>query len=127
MKNMEKNKFPKVGEIFYWKGCDGDIHEEMCMKIEGENVDTLETMFYTYISKNGGGCFVTESDIVNPNSIEVTKFKKAKYREKINELVDMFTDETFHNMIYSALRKTFNQDTVYEIINTLSNKENYEN
>lgn len=127
MKNMKKNKYPKVGDIFYWKDCDGDIHEEICMKIEGEDIDTLETMFYTYISKNGGGCFVTESDIIDSNSIEVIKFKKAKYREKIDELVDMFTDEAFHIMIYSALRKRFNEDTSYEIIDTLSNKDNYEN
>ena len=46
--------------------------------------------------------------------------------KKIDELVDMFNDETFRIMIYSALRKTFNEDTSYEIINTLSNKDNYE-
>lgn len=124
---MKKNKYPKVGEIFYWKDSQNNIHEAICMKIEGEDIDTLETMFYTYISKNGsGGCFVTESDIIDSNSKEVTKFKEAKYREKIDELVNMLTDETFHNMMYSALRKTFNEDTSYEIINTLSNKENYE-
>ena len=102
-------KYPKIGDIFYWKDNDGDVHEAVCMKIEGEDIDTLETMFYTYISKNGGGCFVTESDIIDSNSEEVEEFKKAKYKEKINELVNMLKDE----------------DTSSEIIDILSNIENY--
>ena len=81
---MSKNiKYPNIGDIFYWKDNDGYIHEEVCMKIEGEDIDTLETMFYTYISKNdGGGCFVTESDIIDFNSKEVTEFKKEKYKKE---------------------------------------------
>lgn len=119
-------KYPNVGDVFYWKDNDGDIHEEICMKIDGEDVDTLETMFYTYISSNGGGCFITESDIIDSNSKEVAEFKKEKYKKKINELVNMLNDETFHIMLYSALRKNYNEDTSSEIIDVLSNIENYD-
>jgi len=123
---MKNNmKYPNVGDVFYWKDKDNNIHEEICMKIEGEDIDTLETMFFTYISKSGGGCFVTESDIVDYNSKEVADFKKTKFKNKISELVTMLNDEIFHTMIYSALRKNYDEDTSSEIINILSNENNY--
>ena len=124
MKN--KVKYPKVGDVFYWKDEDNIIHEATCMKIEGEDIDTLETMFFTYVSNTGGGCFVTESDIVNSTSKEVADFKKAKYKAKINELVNMLNDETLHTMMYSALRKNYDEDTSSEIIDILSNEDNYD-
>ena len=119
-------KFPKVGDIFYWKDEDNNIHEEICMKIDGEDVDTLETMFYTYISENGSGCFVTESDIVDSNSKEVIEFKKRQAKQKVNEIIEYLSQEEIHTMVYSALRKSYNEDDASNILEILTNKNNYE-
>ena len=48
-----KIKYPKVGEKFYWKDQEGNISEDTCLKIEGDDIQTLETMFFIHISKNG--------------------------------------------------------------------------
>ena len=69
-------KYPKVGEKFYWKDQEGNISEETCLKIEYEDELDLETIFYTYITPNGGGSFITEEDILDPDSDEVKKFKE---------------------------------------------------
>lgn len=119
-------KFPKVGDIFYWEDGDNNIHEATCMKIEGEDIDTLETMFFTYISKTGGGCFVTESDIVDPNSKEVIEFKKKQAKQKVNEIIQYLSQEEIHTIVYSALRKSYSEDEASSILETLIDKSNYE-
>ena len=57
---------------------------------------------------------------------EVAEFKKTKYKEKIKEFVNMLNDETFRIMIYSALHKNYGEDISSEIIDVLSNIENYD-
>ena len=118
---MEK-KYPKVGEIFYWKDEDNDIHEATCVKIEGEDIDTLETMFFTHISKNGGGCFITESDIVNSNSKEVIEFKKKRAKEKIKEISDYIGQEEIRSILYNKLRQynQYDEDSANRILDILS-------
>lgn len=119
-------KFPKVGDIFYWEDGDNNIHEAICMKIEGEDIDTLETMFFTYISENGGGYFVTESDIVDSNSKEVIEFKKKQAKQKVNEIIQYLSQEEIHTIVYSALRKSYSEDDASNILETLIDKNNYE-
>ena len=119
-------KFPKVGDIFYWEDGDNNIHEAICMKIEGEDIDTLETMFFTYISENGGGCFVTESDIVDSNSKEVIEFKKKQAKQKVNEIIQYLSQEEIHTIVYSALRKSYSEDDASNILEILIDKNNYE-
>ena len=119
-------KFPKVGDIFYWEDEDNNIHEAICMKIEGEDIDTLETMFFTYISENGGGCFVTESDIVDSNSEKVIEFKKKQAKQKVNEIIQYLSQEEIHTIVYSALRKSYSEDDTSNILETLIDKNNYE-
>lgn len=119
-------KFPKVGDVFYWEDEDNNIHEAICKKIEGEDIDTLETMFFTYISENGGGCFVTESDIVDSNSKEVIEFKKKQAKQKVNEIIQYLSQEEIHTIIYSALRKSYSEDDASNILETLIDKSNYE-
>lgn len=118
--------YPKVGDKFYWKDKDNDIHEAICMKIEGEDIDTIETMFFTYISNNGGGCFITESDIVDSNSNEVIEFKKRQAKQKVNEFIEYLSQEESHIMVYSALRKSYDENEVSNILEILTNKNNYE-
>ena len=123
---MKNKKYPKVGDKFYWKDEDNNIHEEICMKIDGEDIDTLETMFFTYISKDGGGCFVTESDIVDSNSKEVIEFKKRQAKQKVNEIIEYLSQEEIHTIVYSALRKSYSEDDASNILETLIDKNNYE-
>ena len=118
--------YPKVGDKFYWKDKDNDIHEAICMKIEGEDIDTIETMFFTYISNNGGGCFITESDIIDSNSKEVIEFKKKQAKQKVNEFIEYLSQEEFRIMVYSALRKFYDENEVSNILKILTNKNNYE-
>ena len=123
IKIMEKN-YPKVGETFYWKDEDNNIHEETCMKIEGEDIDTLETMFFTYISKNGGGCFVTESDIVDSNSKEVIEFKKRQDKEKIKEISNYLSKEEIRDILFKKLvDNAFTRNEAYKILHILGSYE----
>ena len=119
-------KYPKVGEKFYWKTQEGEIVESTCFKIEEEDNPDLETMFFISISKNGGGCFVTESDIVDSNSKEVIEFKKRLAKQKVNEIIECLSQEEIHNMVYSVLRKSYYEDDASDIFETLTNKNNYE-
>lgn len=87
-------KYPKVGEKFYWMDNEGVVHEETCFKIEKEDNPDLETMYFTYISPNGGGAFITESDILDTNSKEVQDFIKTKNNVKFDVLKQLgYSDE----------------------------------
>ena len=120
IKIINKN-YPKIGEKFYWKDEDNNIHEAICMKIEGEDIDTLETMFFIYISKNGGGCFVTESDIVDYNSKEVIEFKKRQAKEKIKEISDYISqNEVKQILIEKLIKHAFTNNEANKILNILS-------
>jgi GH35 family endo-1,4-beta-xylanase len=114
-------KYPKVGEKFYWKDLDNEIHEEICMKIEGDDIDTLETMFFTYISKNGGGCFVTESDIIDSNSDEVKKFKKEQAEKKVKEVIDYLNQEEVRKILMAKLMNEYDWLEANKILDILSN------
>lgn len=121
---MKNKKYPKVGNKFYWKDDDNNIHEATCMKIEGEDIDTLETMFFISIYENGGS-FITESAIVDSNSKEVIEFKKRQVKQKVNEIIEYLSQEEIHIIVYSALRKSYN-DEASNILEILTNKNNYD-
>lgn len=87
-------KYPKVGEKFYWIDFENVVHEETCFKIEEENNPDLETMYFTYVNSNGGGAFITESDVLDPNSKEVQDFIKTKNSVKFDVLKQLgYSDE----------------------------------
>ena len=98
-----KIKYPKVGEKFYWKDQEGNISEDTCLKIEGDDIQTLETMFFIELTKNGGGCFVTESDIIDSNSDEVKKFKKEQTEKKVKEVIDYLNQEEVRKILMAKL------------------------
>jgi len=116
-------KLPKVGENFYWKDLDNVIHEDTCFNIEEEDNPDLETMFFTYISKNGGGCFVTESDIINSNSVEIKNFKKEQAEKKIKEISDYISQKEVQDYLYNKLCDSFPIKDAKKILNILSNYE----
>lgn len=115
-------KLPKVGENFYWKDLDGIIHEEICLKIEEEDNSDLETMFFTHITKNGGGCFVTESDIIDSNSDEVKNFKKEQAKNKVKEISDYLLQKEVQDYLYEKLcNSILTPKDAKKILNILSN------
>lgn len=90
-------KYPKVGDPFYWKDEeDGIIHECICKKIEDDPNGVFETMYFLSLTKNGGGAFICESDLLDPNSDEVKTFIKENNIKKCNEF---FTPERKKKMI----------------------------
>ena len=113
-------KYPKVGEKFYWKTQEDEIVESTCFKIEEEDNPDLETMFFMHITKNGGGCFVTESDIIDSNSDEVKKFKKEQTEKKIKEISKLILDSEVHDALVKKLSKEHEVINVINILNTLA-------
>jgi len=114
-------KYPKVGEKFYWKDLDGIIHEDTCQKIEGDDISSLETMFFTHITKNGGGCFVTESDIIDSNSDEVKKFKKEQAEKKVKEVSDYLNQEEVRKILMAKLINEYDWLEANKILDILGN------
>ena len=114
--------YPKVGEKFYWKDLDNVIYEETCLKIEEEDNPDLETMFFTEITKNGGGVFVTESDILNPNSKEVKNFKKEQAEKKVKEITYYIKQDDVQSILFNKLIKKFNWEDTTNILNILTHE-----
>lgn len=114
-------KYPKVGEKFYWKTQEGEIVESTCFKIEEEDNLDLETMFFISISKNGGGCFITESDIIDSNSDEVKKFKKEQAAKKVKEVIDYLNQEEVRKILMAKLINEYDWLEAEKILDILSN------
>ena len=113
-------KLPKVGEKFYWKDLDGIIHEEICLKIEEEDNPDLETMFFTYITENGSGEFVSEEAILDSDSDEVKDFKKEQTEKKIKEISKLILDPEVHDTLVKKLSKEHEVINIINILNTLA-------
>ena len=113
-------KYPKVGEKFYWKNQDGEIFEDTCLKIEADDIPTLETMFFTSLTENGGGSFITESDIIDSNSIEVKEYKKLLVEQKIKEIAKLVVQPEVHDALFKKLSKEHDHIEVINILHTLA-------
>ena len=114
-------KYPKVGEKFYWKNQDGEIFEDTCLKIEADDIPTLETMFFISLTENGGGCFITESDIIDSNSDEVKKFKKEHAEKKVKEVIDYLNNEEVRKILMAKLINEYDWLEANKILDILSN------
>lgn len=111
-------KYPKVGDKFYWKTEDGEIVEDVCQKIESN--EGCETLYFTYISPNGGGEFLAESDILDPYSKEVKEFIKKQVQEKAKEICKEFENKDLMELFANKLVKDgFGYTWSYDILNTL--------
>ncbi len=113
-------KYPKVGEKFYWKNQDGEIFEDTCLKIEADDISTLETMFFIYLSENGGGSFVSESDIIDSNSIEVINFKKEQTKKKLKEISDYISQKEVRKILMAKLINEYGWLEADKILDILS-------
>jgi len=112
-------KLPKVGEKFYWKDFDDVIYEETCLKIEEEDNSDLETMFFTYVTENGGGEFITEEDILDPDSDEVKNFKKEQAQKKVKEISDYISQKEVYDVLLNKLTKEYDWNKANKILNVL--------
>ena len=74
-------KYPKVGDKFHWKDCNGEIFESYCKKVDKDPNGQIMTNYFIYLTPNGGGNFVVEEDILDPESKEVIEFKKKLCRK----------------------------------------------
>lgn len=118
-------KYPKVGDKFYWKTEDGEIVEDVCQKIESN--EGCETLYFTYISPNGGGEFLAESDILDPYSKEVKEFIKNQVQEKAKEICKEFENKDLMELFANKLVKDgFGYTWSYDILNTLFRNETKE-
>jgi hypothetical protein len=123
-------RYPKVGETFYWKGCHGDIHQDVCMKIEKQ--PGVMRQYFNYISENGGGTFVNEKDILDPDSEEVKEYEEYLFNKKIKE----FWTEDMRILMYERLTDNYIDGDIasevldilceYKDLNILSKNKNYE-
>ena len=116
-------KLPKVGEKFYWKDLDGIIHEEICLKIEEEDNPDLETMFFTYVTENGGGEFIGEEDILDPDSDEVKKFEEEVIQKNLKDINDYINQEKVKKILIEKLTKEYDWLEAHRILNILGSYE----
>lgn len=115
-------KYPKIGEKFYWEGIDGEVYEDICMKIEQKDNPDVETIYFTYISSNGGGTFITEDCLISSSSDKVKKYKEKKAKEKIKEISDYISQNEVKQILFEKLIKhAFTNNEANKILNILSN------
>ena len=113
-----KIRYPKVGETFYWIDEEGDIHEETCMKIFEDPKGQIETIYYTYVSENGGGIFINEEDIVDPDSEEVEEYRKQHAVEKFEKIKELMRDDYVRKIIYDMLHSNIDDSKIINSILT---------
>lgn len=114
-------KYPKVGEKFYWEGIDGEVHEDICMKIEQKDNPDVETMYFTYISSNGGGTFITEDRLISSSSDKVKKFKKEQAEKKVKEVIEYLNQEEVRKILMAKLINEYDWLEANKILDILSN------
>jgi len=126
MKNkIVGENYPLVGDTFYWKDQDGKVHKDVCMKIEHKDNPDVETIYFTWLSPNGGGVFVSEDVILNPLDMAIRVYEEKKAKERVKEIAQYLSQEEVHNILYSKLRKNwYDEDTASHILDILTDYDN---
>lgn len=113
-------KYPKVGDIFYWKDMDGNIHEGKCFKIENVCETNDKAMYFTHVNTNGCGSFVTNDVIIPSNSPEVQEYKQKKAKEKAKEIADYFSNPEVYQIVFDKLcNHGFTKSQSFKILDVL--------
>lgn len=116
--------YPQVGETFYWKDEDGEMHDNICLKIDKDPDGNIETNYFTYLSPNGGGIFVNESALVDPLDMAIRVYEKKKAEAKVKEISQYLSQEEVRSILYSKLRKNwYDEDTCTHILDILTDYE----
>lgn len=113
IKIIGKN-YPNVGDTIYWKDMDGDIHSDIVLRVEKN--PGIETIYFISVTKNGGGAFISESDIINPLSVEIEIYKKKKLKEKIE---NVWSDNDFRDEMFNRIKNIYGEEKAYRIIDIL--------
>lgn len=113
----------KIGDKFAWEDVDGDIHINTCVDIENQDTDQIETMYFIHRSKNGGGTFVTEDDVIAMDSPKVKQFLKETNIKEANEFFTEIRKDILVDMIYDYLLDgdSYDKQTIKEYLNDLIN------
>jgi len=110
----------KVGDTIYWMDDLGVIYDEICVRIS--DYPGEETLYYTYETANGGGSFLAESDLLDPDSDEVQEYKKKVFEAKINDMIDNFQIYEIYKAFYDKLCNHFTKDTTEKILDIICSK-----
>lgn len=113
-------RYPKVNEIFYWKGCNGDIHHDICLKIEKK--PGVMRQYFNNIGEYGG-TFINEINILDPDSEEVKKYKEYIFNKNIKG----FWTESMKISMYNRLVDShIDRDIASDVIDILSKYKDYD-
>lgn len=112
--------YPQVGDVIYWKDVDGEMHDDVCLKIEHKDDPDIATMYFIYLTPNGGGTFVTEDYIINPLSADIDIYKEKRAKEKIKEISNYIAQEEVKNIIVNKLSKFYSDEQVDQILEILT-------
>ena len=116
--------YPEIGEKFYWVDNDGEIHDNICLKIDKDPDGNIETNYFIYLSPNGGGIFVNESALVDPLDKAIRVYEEKKAKAKVKEISQYLSQEEVRNILYSKLRKNYyDEDTCTHILDILADYE----
>lgn len=117
-----KRNVPKVGSLMYWKDFNGVIHADYCKRIDKENDPNVETMYFIYVSPNGGGQFITESALISPLSPEVVRYKEEIARRKVIEISDYISQNEVRAILFEKLiKRAFTINEANKILDVLTN------
>lgn len=86
-------KYPKVGDKFYWMSMDGELVESTCVHIERK--PGIVPQYFTSWDE-GGGLFINETSILDPESDEVKELIAKKEKDDWRKF---WTDEHIEEMI----------------------------
>ena len=112
--------YPLVGDTIYWKDFDGDIHDDIVLRIDKDPEGNIVTNYFISLTENGG-CFIDEESLINPLSMEIEVYKKKRAKEKTKEIADYINQEEIRGILYDKLRKNYySEDDASHILDILS-------
>ena len=115
--------YPQVGDVIYWKDVDGEMHDDVCLKIEHKDDPDIATMYFISIASNKSGTvstFITEDSIINPLSADIDIYKEKRAKEKIKEISNYIAQEEVKNIIVNKLSKFYSDEQVDQILDILT-------
>ena len=112
--------YPNVGDTIYWEDLDGVIHDDVVLDIDKDPEGKVVTNYFTYISDNGGGVFIDEESVLDPELDKVKEYRNNKAKDKVREISKYFLQKEIRNIYHKRLSKWYNEDEAMDILNILS-------
>lgn len=105
-----KFNLPNVGDTIYWKDLDGNMHDDVVLRIDKDPDPDILPKYFVNLYKNGGGAFLDEDSLIDPSSKEVTEYKKKRASEKTKEIADYLSQSDVHEILFQKLNKEYSAD-----------------